>query len=167
MWSPTAFETDDAFGGGGLASPTRVVNRSSFFLFVGTSAFIYEGVMALCLPLWSVLPTLERREAFPRLFVTILTCVTGLYLGFGGLNWLAYGDGTAMVSMLETSKRAVSPLAHAFTSLCITSFAPLAPEHRYLPLIFLRDRGKQQSRQHTPQPWYLVSHCNSFPPCKS
>jgi hypothetical protein len=108
-WLPqpcASFATDDEFGGGGIASPTRLFNPRAFFLFVGTAAFVFEGVMALCLPLYSALPWPgddsahdgnHLRARFPHLFITVLGAIVAFYLSFGLLNWAAYGDATAMV----------------------------------------------------------------------
>ena len=43
--------TDDAYGGGALASGHWQFNRQTFALFIGTSVFMFEGCMALLLPL--------------------------------------------------------------------------------------------------------------------
>jgi len=80
----------------GEERPLPVFNPSRFYLFVGTSAFIFEGVMALALPLQSAVKR-EDEAKFPTLFVRTLGAIVVLYLVFGFLNYAAYGPKVEMV----------------------------------------------------------------------
>ena len=78
-------------------SESFLFNARSFYLFVGTSTYIFEGNAALVVPLQSAV--VERDKArFPPLFVRTLACIIAVYIAFGLLNWLAYGDRTEVRS---------------------------------------------------------------------
>ena len=46
----------------------RLFNQNAFYLFVGTSAFVYEGSAALVVPLQEAVRP-ELRERFPRMYI--------------------------------------------------------------------------------------------------
>lgn len=71
-------------------------NDSSFYRFVGTSVFIFEGIMALCVPLQQAVRE-DIREDFPTIFVVTLGIIVVSYMVFGALNYCAYGTTTEMV----------------------------------------------------------------------
>lgn len=71
-------------------------NPSSFYLFIGTSTYIFEGNMALVVPLQGAMRE-DLKTQFPRLFVRTLGGIVVLYICFGLLNWMAYGDDTNAV----------------------------------------------------------------------
>eukprot|EP00613_Pedinella_sp_CCMP2098_P065985 CAMPEP_0171988548 /NCGR_PEP_ID=MMETSP0993-20121228/275957_1 /TAXON_ID=483369 /ORGANISM="non described non described, Strain CCMP2098" /LENGTH=700 /DNA_ID=CAMNT_0012641523 /DNA_START=80 /DNA_END=2183 /DNA_ORIENTATION=+ len=74
----------------------RWFNFSQCYLFAGTAAFLFEGTMALALPLQgAVKPSL--RHGFPALFVGTLGVIISVYLAFGFINDLAYGEATDMI----------------------------------------------------------------------
>ena len=69
----------------------NLFNPSQFYLFIGTSAFIYEGAAALFVPVQAVIRT-DLQPQFPRLFLKTVAGIVGSYICFGLLNWAAYGD---------------------------------------------------------------------------
>jgi proton-coupled amino acid transporter len=71
-------------------------NANSFYLFIGTSTYIFEGNMALVVPLQAAMRE-DLKLYFPRLFVRTLGGIVVLYVCFGMLNWMAYGDDTNAV----------------------------------------------------------------------
>jgi solute carrier family 36 (proton-coupled amino acid transporter) len=80
----------------GATDDTTMFNQSSFYQFVGTSVFIFEGVMALCVPLQQAVRE-DIRDDFPTIFVTTLGMIVVSYMMFGALNYCAYGETTQMV----------------------------------------------------------------------
>ena len=71
-------------------------NAKSFYLFIGTSAFVYEGSAALVVPLAeAVRPDLQHK--FPTLYVRTCALIVATYIVFGVLNWVAYGNWTETV----------------------------------------------------------------------
>jgi amino acid permease len=71
-------------------------NEHSFYRFIGTSVFIFEGVMALSIPLQQSVRA-DIREDFPSIFRITLGMIVVSYIMFGALNYCAYGDRTEMV----------------------------------------------------------------------
>uniref|UniRef100_A0A7S2WLB3 Amino acid transporter transmembrane domain-containing protein n=1 Tax=Rhizochromulina marina TaxID=1034831 RepID=A0A7S2WLB3_9STRA len=80
----------------GDAEKIQLFNPSSFYLFVGTSAFIFEGVMALVVPLQEVVHQ-DLKPNFPKVFVRTLGGIVLMYIAFGILNYTAYGRDTETV----------------------------------------------------------------------
>ena len=63
---------------------------------MGTSTYLFEGNAALVVPLQAAVVERDKHR-FPPLFVRTLAMIVACYLGFGLLNWLAYGDSTEAV----------------------------------------------------------------------
>lgn len=77
-------------------SSLPLFNPKAFYLFIGTSAFVYEGSAALVVPLQeAVRPDLQRE--FPRLYLRTCGGIIVTYIFFGALNWAAYGAATETV----------------------------------------------------------------------
>ena len=73
-----------------------VLNRESYFLFVGTSAFCFEGVMSLILPLQEAVAK-PKQPAFPSLLLATAGGICTFYAFFALANYLAYGDDVETV----------------------------------------------------------------------
>ncbi|KAH8087705.1 amino acid transmembrane transporter [Aureococcus anophagefferens] len=71
-------------------------NKQSFYLFVGTSAFVYEGSAALVVPLQEAVRK-DLQPQFSTLYVRTCGMIIVTYIVFGALNWAAYGNWTETV----------------------------------------------------------------------
>ena len=71
-------------------------NKQSFYLFVGTSAFVYEGSAALVVPLQEAVRR-DLQPQFSTLYVRTCGMIIVTYIVFGALNWAAYGNWTETV----------------------------------------------------------------------
>lgn len=77
--------------GNGHPSQITAFNPDQFYLFVGTSAFVYEGLAALVIPLQaSVRPSIQ--EGYKGVFFKTVTGIIISYIIFAVINWMAYGD---------------------------------------------------------------------------
>ena len=83
-----------------------VLNRESYFLFVGTSAFCFEGVMSLILPLQEAVAK-PKQPRFPSLLLATAGGICAFYALFALANYLAYGEDVETV--LTVSLPAHSP----------------------------------------------------------
>uniref|UniRef100_A0A7S3NFV1 Amino acid transporter transmembrane domain-containing protein n=1 Tax=Aureoumbra lagunensis TaxID=44058 RepID=A0A7S3NFV1_9STRA len=85
-----------------VAKPTvakdRLVlfNSATFYLFVGTSAFVYEGSAALLVPLQEAVRE-DLQPYFAPLYLKTAGGIIATYIIFGLVNWAAYGDQTQTV----------------------------------------------------------------------
>lgn len=74
----------------------QLFNPNAFYLFIGTSAFIYEGAAALVVPLQEAVRE-DLQEHFAPLFLKTAGGIVCLYIMFGIVNWAAYGSHTQTV----------------------------------------------------------------------
>lgn len=75
-------------------------NSRSFYLFVGTSAFIYEGSAALVVPLQEAVRA-DLQDKFAPLYLKTAGGIVFVYIIFGIVNWAAYGEDTETVLTLN------------------------------------------------------------------
>ena len=93
---------------GNAASPLlgRVLDLpalgDAWYLFVGTSFFVFEGSITLLVPLQEAVREKRDRDAFPRLNVRVQHCIVTFYVIFALACWAALGDGvqTALTASL-------------------------------------------------------------------
>lgn len=75
-------------------------DSKDFFEFIGTSAFMWEGMGSVVIPLQSSVRS-DLRQGFPRLFQVTTTCIVAVYIVFGLLNYVAYGNDVQTVLTLN------------------------------------------------------------------
>ncbi|KAJ8600083.1 hypothetical protein CTAYLR_001901 [Chrysophaeum taylorii] len=78
------------------AQPLPLFNPNAFYLFIGTSAFIYEGSAALVVPLQEAVRD-DLQKDFAPLYLKTAGGIVLVYIMFGIVNWAAYGDRTETV----------------------------------------------------------------------
>ena len=66
-------------------------NKTTFYLFVGTSFFMFEGAVANIITIQNAVRN-DLKPQFPRLFVRIVGGYSLFIAVFGLTNWLAFGD---------------------------------------------------------------------------
>lgn len=128
-------------------------NAESFYLSIGLSTFIFEGMAALVIPLQSAVRE-DAKHRFPALFVRTLALIIGIYIVFGLLNWLAYGDqvnAVLTVNMpcggLKTSVQLTYTLAVIFT-FPLQLFPAIQTARSVLPKLLRRAYIKVDNESH-------------------
>lgn len=71
-------------------------NPTCFYLFIGTSAFVYEGSAALIVPLQEAVRD-DLQAQFAPLYLKTMMLIVFVYIAFGVVNWAAYGSSTETV----------------------------------------------------------------------
>jgi len=95
---------------------------STFYLFVGTSAFVYEGSAALLVPLQEAVKR-SRQHAFPAMYIQTCGGIIVTYIFFGTLNWAAYGAATQTVLTVNLpSGRWKASVQLAYTAAVVLTF---------------------------------------------
>lgn len=74
----------------------KLFNPTSFYLFIGTSAFVYEGSAALVVPLQEAVRD-DLQAQFAPLYLKTMMLIVFVYIAFGCINWAAYGTSTETV----------------------------------------------------------------------
>eukprot|EP00658_Telonema_sp_P-2_P023413 TRINITY_DN19379_c0_g2_i1.p1 TRINITY_DN19379_c0_g2~~TRINITY_DN19379_c0_g2_i1.p1 ORF type:complete len:479 (-),score=99.20 TRINITY_DN19379_c0_g2_i1:328-1764(-) len=90
----SAFAVVYVFAGQSLISEgvpeLRLVEHTGILHFLGIAVYCYEGI-GLVLPLES---SMEDKHEFPWVLRSSMLCVTALFLSFGFVGYLAYGEET-------------------------------------------------------------------------
>ena len=88
----------------GVAPIELVLNHETYFLFVGTAVFCFEGIMSLILPLQEALLKSEQDRFAPLLLATAGGICT-FYALFSLANYMAYGSDVETVLTVSLPKR--------------------------------------------------------------
>ncbi|MCO5560401.1 hypothetical protein L7F22_014016 [Adiantum nelumboides] len=128
----------------GIASISMSQGLSTLPFAVGVAIYAYEGV-ALVLPLES---SMKERKNFGRVLGLAMVCITTLYISFGLLGYLAFGDETLDIVTLNLGlgwKTAAVKIG-----LCIGLFFTFAvmmfPVHEVMEKRVLRGRSSMLLR---------------------
>ena len=136
-------------------STLPLFNRESFYLFVGTSAFVYEGSAALVVPLQEAAasrtgaPTWRSTRRFstnpPKMYGPVRTCagIIATYICFGALNWIAYGKSTQVVLTLNLPRGPWKASVQLAYSLAVVFTFPL---QLYPAVQILKSVGRKLKR---------------------
>mmetsp|Transcript_1650 Transcript_1650/g.4411 ORF Transcript_1650/g.4411 Transcript_1650/m.4411 type:complete len:583 (-) Transcript_1650:117-1865(-) len=86
------------------------LNSDTWYMFIGTSFYMFEGAITLVLPLQEAVFTKEDKAKFPSLKKTVMWCIVVFYIFFAITCWAAYGEGlkTAMTASLPDGALATS-----------------------------------------------------------
>ena len=78
------------------------VNHETWFMFIGTAFYMFEGAMTLVVPLQEAVFTPEDKAKFPALNKRVMWCIVTFYCFFASTCWAAFGEGlkTAMTASL-------------------------------------------------------------------
>jgi len=78
------------------------VNHETWFMFIGTAFYMFEGAMTLVVPLQEAVYTPEDKAKFPALNTRVMWCIVIFYCFFATTCWAAFGEGlkTAMTASL-------------------------------------------------------------------
>lgn len=72
-------------------------NPSGWFLFIGTSVFMFEGSITLLVPQQEAVHTASDRRKFPSLYSRVITCIVCFYCFYSISCWMAFGDDVKTV----------------------------------------------------------------------
>lgn len=70
---------------------------NEWFLFIGTSVFMFEGSITVLVPLQEAVFTEEDREKFPKVNRNTIMCVIAFYIFFSVTCWMALGNDVRTV----------------------------------------------------------------------
>lgn len=70
-----------------------LLNRTSFYLFIGTSCFMFEGSVANILSVQNAMRD-ELKASFPEILMRTVGAYVTFVAFFGFVNWIALGDFT-------------------------------------------------------------------------
>mmetsp|Transcript_19878 Transcript_19878/g.40401 ORF Transcript_19878/g.40401 Transcript_19878/m.40401 type:complete len:493 (-) Transcript_19878:450-1928(-) len=86
------------------------VNHDTWFMFIGTSFYMFEGSITLVVPLQEAVFTREDKAKFPALNNKVMCSIVTFYIFFATTCWAAYGDGikTALTASLPPGTLATS-----------------------------------------------------------
>jgi solute carrier family 36 (proton-coupled amino acid transporter) len=70
---------------------------NSWFLFIGTSVFMFEGSITVLVPLQEAVFTEQDRERFPDVNRNTILCIVAFYIFFSVTCWMALGDDVRTV----------------------------------------------------------------------
>lgn len=135
-------------------------NRDSFYLFVGTSAFVYEGSAALVVPLQAATKRGERAD-FPKMYVRTCAGIIGMYICFGALNWIAYGKSTQVVLTLNLPRGPWKASVQLAYSLAVVFTFPL---QLYPAVQILKSVGRKLKRLSLRRTGYVAIDEGTPPP---
>lgn len=108
----------------GVADKLIKFNEVGACQFIGTCMFIFEGVMALTIPIQEAVEP-HLIPDFPVIFVTVLGAIMGSYILFGYLNYAAYGGATDLVLTANLPDGTIKCLVQLAFSLAIVCTFPL------------------------------------------
>ena len=76
--------------------------QPSWFMFIGTAFFVFEGSITLVVPLQEAVYKKEDRERFPIVNQNVTICIVLFYMFFAMICWASFGDQvqTAMTASL-------------------------------------------------------------------
>eukprot|EP00956_Cyclotella_meneghiniana_P027052 scaffold59883_cov66-Cyclotella_meneghiniana.AAC.5 len=92
-------------------------NPSGWFLFIGTSVFMFEGSITLLLPQQEAVRSPSDRKKFPILYPKVITSIVCFYCFYSIFCWMAFGDDvrTVMTTSLPPGTMATTiQLAYSF-----------------------------------------------------
>ena len=72
-------------------------NPSGWFLFIGTSVFMFEGSITLLLPQQEAVRSPSDRKKFPILYPKVITSIVCFYCFYSIFCWMAFGDDVRTV----------------------------------------------------------------------
>lgn len=77
----------------------------TWFLFIGTSFFCFEGAITLLVPLQEAVYKKEDREKFPMVNRRVTASIVAFYIFFALICWVSFGDSvrTALTASLPES----------------------------------------------------------------
>lgn len=80
------------------------VNHDTWFMFIGTAFYMFEGAMTLVVPLQEAVFTPEDKAKFPALNKRVMWSIVTFYCFFATTCWAAFGEGlkTAMTASLPS-----------------------------------------------------------------
>lgn len=81
----------------GVGKVEWVINSSSFPMFIGTSVFTFEGV-GLIIP---ITESMKEPQKFPRVLSLTMCFIALLFISFGLLSYLAFGEQVETVILLN------------------------------------------------------------------
>lgn len=76
--------------------------KDTWYLFIGTSFFVFEGSITLIVPLQEAVFKHEDKKVFPSVNNRVQICIVTFYIFFATICWAAFGDGvkTALTASL-------------------------------------------------------------------
>ena len=134
-------------------------NRESFYLFVGTSAFVYEGSAALVVPLQEAVKP-DRRADFSKMYVRTCAGIIATYICFGALNWIAYGKSTQVVLTLNLPRGPWKASVQLAYSLAVVFTFPL---QLYPAVQILKSVGRKLKRLSVSRVGYVAIDDSATP----
>ena len=140
-------------------STLPLFNRESFYLFVGTSAFVYEGSAALVVPLQEAVKP-DRRADFSKMYVRTCAGIIATYICFGALNWIAYGKSTQVVLTLNLPRGPWKASVQLAYSLAVVFTFPL---QLYPAVQILKSVGRKLKRLSVSRVGYVAIDDSSTP----
>ena len=72
-------------------------NPNGWFLFIGTSVFMFEGSITLLVPQQEAVHSISDRRKFPALYWKVITSIVCFYCFYSISCWMAFGDDVRTV----------------------------------------------------------------------
>lgn len=78
-------------------SEMKPFNPSGWFLFIGTSVFMFEGSITLLVPQQEAVHSPSDKRKFPALYKKVITSIVCFYCLYSISCWMAFGDDVRTV----------------------------------------------------------------------
>lgn len=99
--------------------------NDTWFLFVGTSFFCFEGSITLLVPLQEAVYTRSDRERFPRVNNQVISSVVLFYMFFAIICWASFGDSVQTALTASLPEGLLSNLVQVAYSIAVIFTFPL------------------------------------------
>eukprot|EP00557_Chaetoceros_sp_GSL56_P012104 CAMPEP_0176480756 /NCGR_PEP_ID=MMETSP0200_2-20121128/2449_1 /TAXON_ID=947934 /ORGANISM="Chaetoceros sp., Strain GSL56" /LENGTH=615 /DNA_ID=CAMNT_0017876901 /DNA_START=2368 /DNA_END=4215 /DNA_ORIENTATION=- len=116
-----------------LSSSSRLIedivhlpaSSPTWFLFIGTSFFCFEGAITLIVPLQEAVYKKQDRERFPSINRRVTTSIVTFYIFFAIICWASFGDSVQTALTASLPKSVLSTIVQFAYSIAVIFTFPL------------------------------------------